>query len=100
MNFKQSIYFLAIFLFLSCVQNNTSHKILNDTEHLEVLKKEIISGKDTIRFEDIMNFEWESVIILTPYSRVEKVEKEYNIDLSSIEHFMIEIREDINLIVF
>ena len=100
MNFKQSIYFLAIFLFLSCVQNNTSHKILNDTEHLEVLKKEIISGKDTIRFEDIMNFEWESVIILTPYCRVGKVEKEYNIDLSSIAHFMIEIREDINLIVF
>ena len=100
MNSKSSIYLLLIFLLLSCGQNNPPYKISNDNEHLALLKKEIISGKDIIRFEDIMKFEWESVIILTPYSRVEKVEKENNIDLSSIEHFMIETRDDINLIVF
>ena len=91
---------LFILLFFSCGENNPSHKISNDTEHFDLLKKEILSGKEIIRFENIMKFKWESLIILTPYSAAEKVEKENKIDLNSIEHFGIDTRDDINLIVF
>ena len=100
MKSKLSIYILFISLFFSCGQNNPSYKNSNDTEHLDLLKKEIISGKEIIRFENIMKFEWESIIILTPYSWAEQVGKENKIDLTSIEHFGIKSRDDINLIVF
>jgi hypothetical protein len=100
MKSRLSIYILFISLFFSCGQNNPSYKVSNDTEHLDILKKEIISGKEMIRFENIMKFEWESLIILTPYSWAEQVGKENKIDLTSIEHFGIKSRDDINLIVF
>ena len=100
MKSKLSIYIFFISLFFSCEEDNPSYKISNDTEHFDLLKKEIISGKEIIRFENITQFEWESLIILTPYSVVEKVEKENKIDLNSIEHFGIDTRDDINLIIF
>jgi len=100
MNFRLSIYILLIPLFFSCGQSSKSYEILNDTEHLNLLKKEIISGKKIIRFESIMKFEWDSMIILTPYSWPEKVGEKHNVDLKSIERFGIKSRDDINLIVF
>lgn len=99
MNFKLLIYIFSSILFFSCEQNG-NNKILDDKEHLELLKKEIISGKNIIRFESIMKFDWESLIILTPYSWAEQVGKENKIDLTTIEHFGIKSRDDINLIVF
>ena len=99
MKFKLLIYIFSSILFFSCEQNG-NNKVSNDKEHLELLKKEIISGKEIIRFESIMKFDWESLIILTPYSWTEQVGKDNKIDLTSIEHFGIESRDDINLIVF
>ena len=99
MKFKFLIYIFSIILLSSCDQKE-SNKISNDKAHLELLKKEIVSGKEIIRFESIMKFDWGSVIILTPYSSPEQVGNENNIDLTSIEHFTIINRDDINLIVF
>jgi len=99
MKFKFLIYIFSIILLSSCDQKE-SNKISNDKAHLELLKKEIVSGKEIIRFESIMKFDWGSLIILTPYSSSEQVGNENNIDLTSIEHFTIINRDDINLIVF
>lgn len=100
MKFKLSICILLITLLFSCKLNSRAYKVSNDIEHLTLLKEEIISGKKIIRFENIVKFEWDSLIILTPYSLSEKVGEKHNIDLKSIEHFGIESRDDINLIVF
>ena len=100
MNFRLLIYILLIPLFFSCGQNSKSLKISNDNEHLGLLKKEIISGKEIIRFESIMKFDWDSLIILPPYSLPEEVGEKHNIDLKSIEHFGIKSRDDINLVIF
>ena len=91
---------LFVLLFFSCGENNPSYEVSNDTEHFDLLEKEIASGKEIIRFQNFTKFKWESLIILTPYSVAEKVEKENKIDLNSIEHFGIDTRDDINLIVF
>tara|TARA_B100000767_G_C19361872_1_gene368162 strand:+ start:124 stop:471 length:348 start_codon:yes stop_codon:yes gene_type:complete len=93
MKFKSSIYILLITLFFSCGQNSQTYKVLNDTEHLDLLKKEIISVKEIIRFKNIVKFEWDSLIILTPYNLPEKVGEKHNIDLKSIEHFRIKSRD-------
>lgn len=100
MNFKSLIFILSLLFFFSCGQSNPSHKISNDLEHLELLKKEINSGKELIQFEVFVKFEWDSLIILTPYSRPEEVGEKQSIDLTLIEHFGIEHRDGINLIVF
>jgi len=100
MKFKTILYILSIALLFSCEIKSNDAKISNDIESLELLKKEITSGKELVQFDSLMQFEWESLIILTPYSLPKKVGEKYNIDLTSIEHFAIESRDDINLIVF
>ena len=72
MKFKLLIYLILPTIFLSCEQNG-KNKMFNDIQHLELLKEEINSGKEIIRFETIMEFEWDSLIILTPYSLPEQV---------------------------
>ncbi|KXX70805.1 hypothetical protein [Flammeovirga sp. SJP92] len=72
----------------------------NDQQLEEKLRQEITSGKKTIEFEKLTNFEWENLLILGPYSQIKNIEKELDVDLCEIEHFNVQTRDDVNLIVF
>jgi hypothetical protein len=46
------------------------------------------------------DFEWDSLIILGPYSQVEKIEEEFNLNLSNIRQNGIKYSDYYDLVVF
>ena len=90
-----ALSFLCFTFFLSC-KKIQSDKIL---EHK--IKAIVTENTDSVLdLESITDFDWDNVLILGPYSNPETVERNLGIDLSSIMHTGIEIRDDINQLVF
>lgn len=86
---KQIFLFFPLFL-IGC---NTNQKSIENRILAE------ISNTKELNFSHYNDFEWDSLIILRPYSNIQLIEKEYNIDLSGVSE-SIEILDTINLIVF
>ena len=91
-------WLFALLLIISCEKDPS--KLSHDDTLEEKLANKIASTTDSIDFEEFTSFDWESLIILMPYSLPDQVEETLRIDLSSIRHLGIEERDDINLIVF
>ena len=66
----------------------------------EKIQDAVISGKEIIDFKEMAEFDWDSLIILAPYSRLDVLEQKYNVDFRPIYHTGIDHRENISLIVF
>jgi len=88
------IIFLVSF---SCqnVNHLSSDNIL--TKRIETMFK---SDSKIIDLSQLNSFEWDELIILGPYSVVENVENELNLDLENIRENKIEYDDSINLLVF
>ena len=52
-----------------------------------------------VDFTNLNTFEWDNLLILTPYSNIDNVEKRYKINLSNVSK-TIESDDNINTIVF
>lgn len=90
-----SLTFLCFILFLGC-KKLESDKVL---EHK--IKQAVTKGKPTVLdLNAITDFEWNEILILTPYTNPKEIENNLGIDLSSIKHSGIQSRDDINLILF
>lgn len=71
---------------------------LNDDVLESKISAEIIEKKE-LNLSNFNDFDWDSLIILQPYSIIEKIENEKKIDLSNVSK-SIESLDDINLIIF
>lgn len=100
MDIKKTIFILIILFNFSCKKNSKAIYLSNNIECSDLLMKEIVSGKEIIRFESFAKFDWDSLMILTPYTCIDKIEEKHNINLKPVAHFGIKNRDDINLIVF
>ena len=75
-------------------------RLNSDKELVQQIRSAVVSGKSPLDFASITKFEWDSLLILTPYVSTKRLEKKLNINLLSIYHFNIEIRDDVSLILF
>lgn len=85
------------FLIFSC---QYFFQLENDKNLAEKFKKEIYKENNNVYFSSLTNFDWDSLIILGPYSSIEDVEKEFKLDLTNIKQNGITYSDFYNLIVF
>ncbi len=80
---------------LSCNQHN---KLESDNFLEDSIRKQVLSGQQTLNLKEIAEFKWDSLIILTPYSDPKTLSEQLKVDFSNVEHAGIQFRDDINLI--
>lgn len=83
----------VVILITSLISCSTNEK------SLESLILNEIENSQKLNLSNYNEFGWDSIIILEPYSNIEKIEKEKNIDLSDVND-SIEMLDSINLIIF
>lgn len=89
---KKIIKFVFLLLIaISC------HKI-QDKKLQQSIRFEIEQNK-SLDFSNYTDFQWDSVILLSPYTNIQSIEKEKDLDLSGISKD-IEVLDSINLLVF
>jgi hypothetical protein len=55
---------------------------------------------EIINLTELNSFEWNELLILGPYSVIDNIEKELNLDLENIRENGIEYSDSINLLIF
>ncbi|MBU2922215.1 hypothetical protein KO504_12750 [Winogradskyella psychrotolerans] len=93
---KKNIVIL-FFVIISC---GYLFQLENDKILTEKIEAELNSKNKTVDFPKIANFEWDSLIILGPYSQVEKIEEELNLNLTNIRQNGIRYSDYYDLVVF
>lgn len=88
------IVLIILTLFL-CSCQLRSDKILS--EKVEVKFK---AEAESIDLSKLSDFEWDNILILGPYSNIERIENELKLDLSNIKENRIQYNDPFNLIVF
>ena len=88
---------LLVALLLSCRQNE---KVRSDRVFEDLIKQNVLSGQPILNLDSIAQFEWDSIIILTPYANPADISEQFKIDLSKIATTNIESRDDINVLIF
>jgi len=88
------IIFLTLF---SCQYLNPLH---SDNTLTEKIETEFKSDSEIIDLTKLNSFEWNELLILGPYSVIDNVEKERNLDLENIRENGIEYSDSINLLIF
>lgn len=86
----QTIFFLFL---IGCNGNNLKNKISNS------LDESILAGRESVVFEGVYN-DYDSLMILPPYSNIDKIETKFNINLSKIKNTNTNVRDEIILFVF
>lgn len=85
--------FLVFLLFVGISCSNVSDKKLEREINSEIKKT------NSLNFSNYKDFQWDSVILLSPYTYIQRVEKENDLDLSGVSKD-IEFSDSINLLVF
>lgn len=95
---KKLIGIVIIFSTLfSCQYLN---KLRSDNNLTEKIEAEFNSSSKIIDLTKLNSFEWNELLILGPYSVIENVEKELNLNLVNIRENGIEYSDSINLLIF
>jgi len=97
MRFNKIIFILSSITFVACEQVTT---LKSDNELKEIIKEKVLSGQESLDLKTLTDFQWDSLIILTPYENYDEIENQYNIDLSQVMHSNIESRDDISQLIF
>jgi len=97
-NIKKII--LTVILTLNLVSCKYLSQLNSDSGITEILEAKIKENPKKIDLTKIENLEYDKLLILEPYSNVEKIEQELKIDLSNISEHHIHSSDDINLLVF
>lgn len=85
--------FLVFLLFVGISCSNVSDKKLEREINSEIKKT------NSLNFSNYKDFQWDSVILLSPYTYIQRVEKENDLNLSGVSKD-IEFSDSINLLVF
>lgn len=87
------LIFLIFLLFVGISCSNVSDKKLEREINSEIKKT------NSLNFSNYKDFQWDSVILLPPYTNIERVEKENDLDLSGVSKD-IEILDTFKILVF
>lgn len=99
MAFKKKI---ILFTFLSLAFTSCTYlfQLEDDTELSAFLHKEIAEENYPIDLTDLKAIDWDSMIVLGPYTQIEKVEQDLDLDLRNIRHHGIAYSDHLTLLVF
>jgi hypothetical protein len=78
----------------------TSCQLNSDKELTKILETQIKKNSQKIDLSKIKALDYDELIILEPYSNIEKIQTELNLDLSNISKNQIYHSDFINLVVF
>ncbi len=78
----------------------TSCQLNSDKELTKILETQIKENSQKIDLSKIEALDYDELIILEPYSNIEKIQTELNLDLSNISKNQIYHSDFINLVVF
>jgi hypothetical protein len=87
-------------LFFAIISCGYLFQLENDKILTEKIEAELNSKNKTVDFSKVADFEWDSLIILGPYSQVEKIEEELNLNLLNIRQNGIRYSDFYDLVVF
>jgi hypothetical protein len=88
------IIFLTLF---SCQYLNT---LSSDKTLTEKIEAKFNSNSEIVDLTELNSFEWNELLILGPYSIIDNVEKEQNLDLENIRKNGMEYNDSVNLLIF
>lgn len=74
--------------------------LYTDKDLEDKIKKSVASGGKVLDLAVVTDFDWDSLLIITPYANFDDTEKVLNIDLGRTKHSRIESRDDINQLIF
>ena len=97
MNFR-SLILLGVFPFLFSCDLNKEQRLSFDVLEIEFL--EAFREVKTINLVDLNPNQWDSVVILLPYTDVEGLSQDIGIDLSELDYLNMQVRDDIEVLVF
>jgi len=87
-------------LFLSIISCEYLFQLKNDEKLAEEIEKELSSENGAIDFAKMTDFDWDSLIILGPYTTIENIEKEFDLNLANIRQNGIHYSDYYDLVVF
>ncbi|WP_123772362.1 hypothetical protein [Zobellia sp. OII3] len=87
-------------LFLSLMACHYSNQLRSDRLLTEKIEAEFSSKKNINDLGKIDDFEWTELLILAPYTSIDAVESELDLDLESLGKNNIEYLDSIYLLVF
>ena len=87
-------------MLVSIVSCEYLFQLENDEILKDKIETELSSQSGKVDLAKMTDFEWDSLIILGPYSQIEKIEEELNLNLSNIRQNGIQHSDSYNLIVF
>ncbi len=87
-------------LFLSIISCGYLFQLENDEKLAEEIETELNSEKRSVDFAKMTDFDWDSLIILGPYTTVENIEKEFDLNLANIRQNGINYSDYYDLVVF
>jgi len=87
-------------LFLSIISCGYLFQLKNDEKLAEKIEKELNSENGAIDFAKMTDFDWDSLIILGPYTTIENIEKEFDLNLANIRQNGIHYSDYYDLVVF
>ena len=87
-------------IFCAIISCGYLFQLENDKILTKKIEAELNSKNKTVDFSKVADFEWDSLIILGPYSQVEKIEEELNLNLINIRQNGIRYSDFYDLVVF
>jgi hypothetical protein len=87
-------------IFLTLLSCENLNPLYSDDTLTEKIESELKSDLEIIDLSKLNSFEWNKLLILGPYSNIETVEQELNLDLENIRKNGIKFSDSINLLIF
>ena len=91
---------LSLLIIWSLTACNNLFQLNSDKDLTKIIEAKIKDNPEKISLSNIEDLEYDKLLILEPYSNIEKTEKSLNVDLSNISQNNIHSLDDINLLVF
>ena len=89
-----------IFILLITLLIMTSCQLKSDKSLTKIIETKIKDNPMKIDLTSIDKLDYDKLLILEPYSNIEKTQTELNVDLSNINGNQIHLSDRINLLVF
>ena len=89
-----------IFTLLMTLLIITSCQLKSDKSLTKIIETKIKDNPTKIDLTSIDKLDYDKLLILEPYSNIEKTQTELNVDLSNINGNQIDLSDRINLLVF
>ncbi len=87
-------------LFISIISCGYLFQLENDEKLAKKIENKLYSENGAVDFAKMTDYDWDSLIILGPYTTIENIEKEFDLNLANIRQNGIHYSDYYDLVVF